>query len=88
MAGGAKAATEARVILQKFGVGINDAANGVFLPATKALAETRDAVAHAVVHTKEYYDSVTTALLQATSKKEVIEALSQIRARLLNGGKP
>ncbi|WP_189799683.1 RHS repeat-associated core domain-containing protein, partial [Sulfuricella sp. T08] len=88
VAGGANAAAEARAILQNFGVGINDAANGVFLPATKALAEASDAVAHAAVHTKEYYDSVTTALLQATSKKEVIDVLSQIRARLLNGGKP
>ncbi|MBT9519293.1 MAG: AHH domain-containing protein [Dechloromonas sp.] len=88
VAGGAQAATEARAILKNFGVGLNDAANGVFLPATKALAETRDAVAHAAVHTKEYYDSVTTALLQATSKEQIIDTLSQIRARLLNGGKP
>ena len=88
VAGGARAATEARAILKNFGVDINDAANGVFLPATKALAETRDAVAHAAVHTKEYYDSVTTALLQATSKEQIIDTLSQIRARLLNGGKP
>ena len=88
VASGAKAATEARAILQKFEVGINDAANGVFLPATKALAEAGDAVAHAVVHTKEYYNSVTTALRRATSKQDVIDALSQIRRNLLNGGKP
>ena len=88
VAGGAQAASDARAILQNFGVGINDAANGVFLPATKALAQASDAVAHAAVHTNEYYKSVTTALQQATSKQDVIDILSQIRANLLNGGKP
>ena len=87
VAGGAQAASEARTILQNFGVGINDAANGVFLPATKALAQAGDAVAHAAVHTNEYYNSVTTALQQATSRQDVIDILSRIRGSLLNGGK-
>ena len=38
VAGGAAAAAQARAVLQRFGIGINDAANGVFLPATRASA--------------------------------------------------
>lgn len=82
VAGGAEAAAPARAVLERFGVGINDAANGVFLPADYAAAEGADAAAHAGVHTRAYYAAVNEMLAQATSRPEVVETLAMIRVAL------
>ena len=39
VAGNAEGANEARAILEKYGVGINDSANGVFLPSQESMSE-------------------------------------------------
>jgi hypothetical protein len=67
-AGSAKAAAPARAALERFGIGINDAANGVFLPPN----------VHAPLHTNAYYDAVNSALGQATTRQEALEVLDTI----------
>jgi hypothetical protein len=78
VAGNAKPAARSQAILQKFGIGINDAENGVFLPLKT----------HYHVHTKAYYKSVYDELFKATTREEVIDVLASIRYALMNGGFP
>ncbi len=82
VAGNAAKAEQARIILQNYGIGINDAANGVFLPTVKDVAV---AAYHPSLHTNAYYDEVNNLLAEATSKTDVIEILEYIAESLLNG---
>lgn len=77
-AGASPGAAPARAALQKFGIGIDDAANGVFLEKS----------AHARLHTNAYYKTVNNMLDQATSKSEALEVLGTIRAALARGEFP
>jgi hypothetical protein len=72
VAGSAERAAPARAILRRFDIGINDAANGAFLPVNP----------HRTLHTNDYYDSVNSALGQATTRAEALEALTAIRESL------
>jgi RHS repeat-associated protein len=74
-AGSARAADPARAVLGRFGIGINEAANGMFLPRA----------VHTHLHTNAYYDAVNLALGQATTRQEALEALGAIRADLARG---
>jgi RHS repeat-associated protein len=76
VAGGAPAAERARGVLERFGIGINDAANGVFLPAAY----------HRSMHDGAYYTMVNRLLGAATSRAEAEAALGAIRDALLSGG--
>ncbi len=67
-------AIEARKILKRWGIDINDAVNGVALPPD----------VHPRVHTKEYMEAVLEALNKAQSREEVIWVLEDI-ARTLRG---
>jgi RHS repeat-associated protein len=78
VAGSAAAAAPARATLQRLGIGINDAANGVFL---------RDAE-HAGLHTAEYYSTVNNALANVATKAEAEQILQSIGQRLQSGGYP
>ena len=82
VAGSSPKAEEARAILQKFGIDINDAANGVFLPTAKDAAES---AYHPGLHTDKYYRMVTEMLSQVTSKEDVLDILSDIAEQLANG---
>ncbi|MBE5951419.1 MAG: hypothetical protein E7260_07455 [Lachnospiraceae bacterium] len=85
VAGASAKAAEARAILQKFGIGINDAVNGVFLPTEKGVSE---AMYHPSLHTDQYYRIVTELLSQANSREEVMDILVDIAEQLLNGTFP
>ena len=76
VAGGAKKAAPARAVLARFGVGINEAYNGVFLPAA----------IHARVHTNAYYEAVNSALSQATNRAQVEQTLNVIQQTLQHKG--
>ncbi|MEX2555098.1 MAG: RHS repeat-associated core domain-containing protein [Actinomycetota bacterium] len=78
VAGSAAQAAAARAVLQRFGVGINDAVNGVFLPAAM----------HHSVHTSAYYQAGNEALSNATSRQQVIDILNSIGRALSSGGFP
>ena len=82
VAGNSSKAAEARAILQKYGIDINDAANGTFLPTVRDAAGE---VYHPSLHTNAYYDEVNSLLAEATSKEEVIEILGYIAESLQNG---
>ena len=71
-------ADSARVILQRFGIDIHDAVNGVFLRK----------VEHQHLHNKKYYEAVNTALASAKSKSEVEQILQSIAQRLKSGTFP
>lgn len=88
VAGGAARAAPARAVLQRFGIGIDEAANGVFLPANKLSANPTGAAVHAKIHTDRYYAAVNQLLGRATSRQQVIQSLAYIRQRLLSGGFP
>jgi hypothetical protein len=78
VAGSAQGAALARTTLQNLGIGINDAANGVFLKG----------VDHAGVHTAEYYDAVNKALSGVTTKAEAEQVLKSIGQKLQAGTYP
>jgi HNH/ENDO VII superfamily nuclease len=88
VAGKARAAEVARRVLAKFGIGINDAENGVYLPCnSKAPCEALGTV-HSSLHTNSYYKAIDELLLAARSRDEVLEILADIRSRLEAGWKP
>ena len=82
VAGNSAKAAEARAILQKNGVDINDATNGVFLPTVKDVTES---AYHPSLHTNAYYDEVNNLLSGATSKQDVIDILNYISDELKSG---
>ena len=71
VAGAAPAAAQARAVLQKFGIDINEAANGVFLSASQFSANPTGAAVHASLHSGAYYETVNRILETATSSSEV-----------------
>ncbi|RCX13018.1 HNH/ENDO VII superfamily nuclease [Anaerobacterium chartisolvens] len=82
VAGSSPKAAEARAILQKFGVDINDATNGAFLPTVKDVAE---GAYHPSLHTDSYYRKVTDLLSGAKSKNDVLDILDDIADQLSKG---
>ncbi len=88
VAGGAGPAAEARTILKKFGIGINDPNNGVYLCRnTKTLCGEPGAI-HSKLHTKDYYNAVNNRLRLANTREEAIAALRQIARELKDGKFP
>jgi len=88
VAGGAKKAGPAQAVLKRFGININDANNGVFLPSNKKSPNPTGAAVHRTLHTNDYYDEVNALLTQATTRQQVLDMLSYIRSQLLSGGFP
>jgi RHS repeat-associated protein len=88
VASGSKRAREARKLLRKFGIDINDAANGVFLRKNKKVVSSAQGAIHSTVHTKEYFTAVEEALEQAGNRQEATQILDDIRQSLLSGKFP
>jgi hypothetical protein len=86
VAHGALAADPARAVLAKFGIGINDAANGVFLPGNSAATNGMGAAVHSVIHTAKYYRTVNEILSGAATREQALQQLGAIRDALLRGG--
>jgi hypothetical protein len=86
VAAGSPKAAEARRILTRFGIDINDAHNGVFLPDTPSSAAP--GLYHRTLHTHVYFEEVNARLSQATSRQDVLDILNDIRTELLNGTFP
>ena len=82
VAGNSPKAAEARAILQKYGININDAANGMFLPTVKDAAK---GAYHPSLHTDSYYRKVTELLSSTKSKDDVLDILDDIAEQLRNG---
>jgi len=71
-------AAEARKILSDFGLGINQAVNGVFVSE----------VLHAGLHTNKYILEVTRLLRGAKNRQDAIQILDEIAKRIGAGGFP
>ncbi|MEM9490683.1 MAG: AHH domain-containing protein [Myxococcota bacterium] len=82
----ARRAEPARRVLQRLGIGINDAVNGVFLPATRASPNPTGAAIHSTLHTKRYYDVVNIRLRASRTRAEAEKILHSLGQRLLAGG--
>jgi hypothetical protein len=68
-------ANKAREYLAKWKIGLNDAANGVWLPHKARV----DSVAyHRVIHASKYYEKVAGMLSEAKSKEHAIRILKEI----------
>ena len=82
VAGNSSNAIEAREILKRFGIDINTAPNGVFLPT---VLDVSDAVYHPSLHSTSYYRKVTRLLSDANSKQDVLDILASIAEQLKKG---
>ncbi|MCA3718063.1 MAG: AHH domain-containing protein, partial [Brevundimonas sp.] len=78
VAGNARGAAAARATLSRFGIGIDSAANGIFLPAGQ----------HAPLHTSAYYSAVNAALSGVASRAQAEAVLQGIGRALLTGSFP
>jgi hypothetical protein len=74
----ARDAAPARAVLQKFGIGVDEAPNGVFLPEGM----------HSGLHKRAYFQAVNKTLSVATTREEALQALNAIRQGLLSGSFP
>src|SRR6185437_2785509 len=79
----AKAAAPARDALKRVGIKINDALNGVNLPATKGYVGK--AVNHLYVHTKGYHEAVNQLLTNVKTREDAVQVLDMIKQSLLDG---
>jgi hypothetical protein len=84
VAGTAQRAADARAVLDEYGVDINAAENGVWLPASGSTPDPWGAV-HSTVHTNSYYSSVNEQLAEVKSYEDVVAVLENISADLLAG---
>lgn len=85
VAGNDRRAAGLRNILEKYGIDINSADNGVFLPTEKGVSE---ATYHRGLHTNNYYKNVERLFQGVSSKEEAIEVLQNIREQLIEGNFP
>ena len=78
---------EVRAILQRYGVDLNLASNGVFLPNSQDLQHAGSATVHSGSHTGEYARYVADYIKNGNpqSANEVAELLNDLRTKLLNG---
>lgn len=79
-------AVRARKILANFGISVENAANGVFLPSK--FDDAVKAAYHGSVHTTKYCDELYRRLSRASSKEEALIILDRIRKDLLTGKFP
>ncbi len=83
---GHRLAAESRRILAQFGVKIDEAVNGVFLPSNMKSSNPKNAIVHATLaNNHKYYKIVEIALQEAKSQADVIQILGRIRKALLDG---
>lgn len=85
VAGKAREADEARGVLKKFKIGINDAPNGAFLPCNSRTPCTASGEVHASLHTRAYYKEVNRRLSLARTREEALQILDGIRQDLVAG---
>jgi RHS repeat-associated protein len=80
----APAAAPARAVLAHYGIDINSALNGVFLPRSRVVAVAGSAT-HSTLHTNAYYDFVNSMLAGCRSRPQAEAALREL-AELLRTG--
>jgi len=88
VAGRAEAAKPAREVLEEFEVGINQAENGVNLPANTQVPNPTGASPHSIVHTNEIYDIVNQYTVPVGNRRTLLRNLQWLREALLGGDLP
>ncbi len=88
VAGNDQRAAAAREILKQFGISINAAVNGVFLPADKEAEIINGEAVHSSLHTRDYFDAVEDALKMAKAREEAADVLRRIGRALQSGNFP
>ncbi|MFE0132444.1 DUF6531 domain-containing protein [Streptomyces sp. NPDC059037] len=83
-----KKAAAARAQLQRHGIDINDADNGVFLPKGSASPNPNGTAVHSKVHTNKYYDTVNYLMSGTRNADEARDVLKYMRAGMLAGPWP
>lgn len=79
-------AARARDILTKFGISVENAANGVYLPSK--LEDAVKATYHGGIHSKKYCDALYARLSKAKTPEQALLVLNSIRRELLIGTFP
>ncbi len=83
-----KRANRSRTLLFRWGIGINDADNGVYLPKkwSSVVPGLNEATAHEVIHTTAYHLAVTSrlTLTKPSNQANGRKALQDIRYDILN----
>ena len=74
-------AQQSRSLLTKYGVGVNEAINGILLPMDNVTGVVR----HQETFCRAYYEAVQNLLKDASSKDDVLDILDDIQDMLLNG---
>lgn len=77
---------EVRNKLERYGLDINDAVNGVYLPDVAGI--NSDAAYHRSLHNKYYFGQLQRDFQNVRSKDDAIDVLDRIRDRLLSGTYP
>ncbi len=88
VAGNSPKAASARAQLDKFGIGVNDAENGVWLPRSSSSPNPNGLSVHSKVHTNEYYAYVNDLMSGARNKSEALDVIDHVRRQLLGGHWP
>ncbi|WP_405618248.1 polymorphic toxin-type HINT domain-containing protein [Streptomyces sp. NBC_00076] len=78
-------AAAARQQLARFGIDINDASNGVFLPRGSASVNPSGASVHSRIHTNDYYANVNNLIGGARNASEARDVLEHLRRQLQGG---
>jgi len=84
-------AKAARAILARYKIRIDDPINGVWLPNFARNVphdKMPDAAAHRSIHTVQYYLNLDEVLADVNSKEDLVDVLSKIRTRLVQGRFP
>ncbi len=80
---------QSRQLLADVQIGVDEAANGVFLPRFLTSPNPTGAAVHSTLHTNVYYEAVYNALApHAGNRQALLQALGSIRQRLLAGQFP
>ena len=77
---------DVRAKLESFGIGRNDAPNGVYLPGVRG-SEAEGAY-HRSLHNNDYYNQLNRDFLNVNSRQQALDTLNDIRSQLLNGTYP
>ncbi|MEU9704817.1 AHH domain-containing protein [Streptomyces sp. NPDC047981] len=88
MAGNSPKAAPARVQLDRFGIGVNDAENGVWLPRSSSSPNPHGLSVHSTIHTNEYYAYVNDLMSGARNRSEALDVIDHVRRQLQGGGWP
>ncbi|MFD3483256.1 RHS repeat-associated core domain-containing protein [Streptomyces sp. NPDC058665] len=88
VAGNSPKAAPARAQLDRFGIGVNDAENGVWLPRSSSSPNPTGLSVHSRVHTNDYYASVNNLMSGARNRSEALDVIDHFRRQLQGGHWP